>query len=876
MSASASYFCYWGKFSDNGRYHLLPYHCLDVAAVVATWWGSSSTVRRSYRSGRSCTEEQFRGWLLFFTALHDYGKFDLRFQRKVPSVWGRLFPLSEQEGALPSPVQINSYQHGEGGLYWFKNDYCARWQTETNNDKLFRDESEPEHWQDWKPWIEAVTGHHGCVKQVEYVADAPLSVMVDRHFSVFDKGSRIEWLTALEKLFLRPVGLSLDDFPQPPPSTMLAGLCSVADWLGSRCDELLFPFQESPGSLDDYFARKLNNDAPAVFEASGINRTAKAYGGVAELLKSSDSPRPLQTKVDNLPLKPGLTIIEAPTGSGKTEAALAYAWRLLATGLADSIIFALPTQATANAMLGRLEKVSSKVFADSPNLLLAHGNARFNRDFVKLKHRGYSDEANPDGWAQCGAWLAESRKRVFLGQIGVCTVDQVLISVLPVKHRFVRGLGLGRSVLIVDEVHAYDAYMYGLLEEVLKQQYHAGGSSILLSATLPATQRERLCAAWGDNSQTTSMDYPLLTWVGPSPMKPLTLEAHEQLESVTVSLEPLRLDGMKPDQALFTRLIAAAEDGAQVAVICNLVNDAQRLAATLRTMTMLPVDLFHSRFRFKDRQIKEENVIRCFGPDGSRQQGRILVATQVVEQSLDIDFDWLITQLCPVDLLFQRMGRLHRHRLNRPSRFEQPLCTILLPSDGGYGYTGKIYAATRVLWRTEQLLLSSDSRAIFPKVYRDWIERVYQDEIWENEPAEITQAYEKYRDEEFVARCKALQQICSAANPFSDTDEKVTALTRDGEMGLTVIPFVHSSAGRRLLDDENVAALDDFSRAEILVLNSISVPARWRGWMENLCDKDEEGRFWLAMPEKGAGCYMSEGEKVTFRYRRDTGLERVT
>ena len=221
----------------------------------------------------------------------------------------------------------------------------------------------------------------------------------------------------------------------------------------------------------------------------------------------------MQLLAEALPKRRSLTIIEAPTGTGKTEAALTYAWKLVSAGLADSIIFALPTQATANAMFERLEKMAGVVFADSPNLLLAHGFAQFNEKFTELKKRSRpADGEEQDGWVKCSEWLSESRKRVFLGQIGVCTIDQVLISVLPVRHRFVRSFGVGRSVLIVDEVHAYDAYMYGLLEEVLRQQRASGSSAILLSATLPEAQKQKLFSAWGAESEEEKFaPYPLIS-----------------------------------------------------------------------------------------------------------------------------------------------------------------------------------------------------------------------------------------------------------------------------------------------------------------------------------------------------------------------------
>ncbi|NPU83383.1 MAG: CRISPR-associated helicase/endonuclease Cas3 [Syntrophaceae bacterium] len=875
MSIQPAYYRYWGKADREGAsYHLLPYHCLDVAAVIATWWDASATIRRSFCQYSAVTETQIRAWLLMFTALHDYGKYDIRFQLKVKPAWKALYPLSDESRRLPSEYECREYMHGENGLSWFKQDFFRCFGCSQSN-SMFVDEDDPAHWLQWKPWIEATTGHHGHVKDVSYIRETALSSLSDQGPAELDRTVRISWLETLCQFFLQPVGLSLNDSP-PPPSPLLAGLCSVADWLASRCDEVNFTFQNQKEPLSSYFERKLSDDAPRIFSFSGINGSPKDYGGIQQLLPVCTSPHPLQTMVNDLPLHSALTIIEAPTGSGKTEAALAYAWRLLAADLVDSIIFALPTQATANAMLGRLETVATKLFNNSPNLLLAHGSARFNDKFAGLKRKGIYADGEPDGWVQCGQWLAESRKRVFLGQIGICTIDQVLISVLPVKHRFVRSFGIGRSILIVDEVHAYDAYMYGLLEEVLRQQHAAGASVILMSATLPANQKRQLCATWqtGSRNMTGQAPYPLITWVGENESGQLSLTQQDQPKSQEVKAECLRTDKMEPDDSILQRAVMAADEGAQVAIICNLVATAQGVARRLKNFSSAPVDLFHARYRFKDRQTKENNIIQQFGPKGNRDQGRILVATQVVEQSLDLDFDWIVTQLCPVDLLFQRMGRLHRHEHSkRPPNFEKPVCTVLLPRDSDYGLTGKVYSNTRVLWRTEQLLINTtDEKVMFPSAYRNWIEPVYQETAWEKEPNEITKAYEQFANDLFVSRSKARVMIHSAANPFGDTDEVVAAVTRDGEMNLTVIPYLESPDGKRLLDGELIDDLDDYRQAEELALNSVSVPHGWRGWLKNACREVDDKGCWLAMTEKG-GNFVSEWNNIVFRYHRDTGLE---
>lgn len=871
------FFRYWGKTTQNGEYHLLPYHCLDVAAVAAVWWDASATIQRSFC--RDLDVVQARAWLLFFCALHDIGKFDLRFQLKDKPTFKNLHAYTG--GVLPSEKDVKDYWHGEAGLYWFRRDLFDLYGSPDSGGGLFCDDEEPEQWASWQLWIEAVTGHHGHQKNANSVSDADFSPLVDKRYKATDHSARIAWLNALDVLFLKPVGMTLTSHP-PTPSPLLAGFCSIADWLGSRCDAANFPFHAIPTDLQKYFEEKVSSDAQRVLLLSGIIGHSKPFSGVAALLPFNKSPRPLQSLTETLPSGPALTIIEAQTGTGKTEAALTHAWKLVNAELVDSIIFALPTQATANAMFDRLEKAATVLFADSPNLLLAHGYARQNEAFAALKMRSQPEKGEEqDGWVKCSEWLAESRKRVFLGQIGVCTIDQVLISVLPVRHRFVRGFGVGRSVLIVDEVHAYDAYMYGLLAEVLKQQKASGGSAILLSATLPEQQKQKLFAAWDVELPGDELaPYPLISSATEQGAEFYALPENASQETISVSLECLHVPDMAPDAQLISRLIAEAKEGAQIAVICNLVDIAQSLYENLKLEMegdSVEIELFHARFRFSDRKSKEKGVIKNFGREGERIRGRILVATQVVEQSLDVDFDWVVTQLCPVDLLFQRLGRLHRHAENnakRPPKFADRCCTVLLPVGHDYGGTGVVYANTRVLWRTEQKLLDA-TEVHFPEAYRVWISSVYREDAWGNEPEWVEKGFTEFEQDAWGKHFNAKQMVQRAfeMNPFMDTDKEIAAVTRDGEMNLTVIPYLVFGGSLQTIDREPLDLINEYQLQEILMLNSIGVPAGWRGSLEKMA-KNDKGRYWLEMRPDGDG-FLAEGDKVIFKYHRETGLRRL-
>lgn len=864
-----SIFEYWGKADSNypgeQKWHPLAYHSLDVAAVAASWWDASPTIQRTFLAAFGCTQlqqNQLRAWILFFTALHDLGKFDVRFQLKAQDALTAAWrPLGKEDHGV-SLNDITRFDHGWAGIAWANQEYRL-W--------LEHDDVGREAWEQWKPWLAAVTGHHGDFYEASRIYDPNADDFIIAH----DRAARHAFVSAMTNIFLTSEGIGFQDSPpltSPSAQCLLAGFCAVCDWIGSNTE--VFLYQKPDTALTDYFAVSVEKiQAGDVLHRFGLLAKAMNYKGVSALLKPEESPRGVQVLVDSLPTTPGLTLIEAPTGSGKTEAALAYAWRLLDQGIADSIVFALPTQATANAMLIRAEEFAVKVFCDA-NVVLAHGKSKLNSEFEHLVIAGQrkTSQGREEATVQCAAWLASSRKRVFLGQIGVCTVDQVLLSVLPVRHKFVRGFGLNKSVLIVDEVHAYDAYMHGLLGEVLRRQKAIGGSAILLSATLPAGVRAKLLEAW-ESSGVDNAPYPALWHATQGAASCATVPDEHRPEHREVMTECLKLPGAFPNEGVIGLIIAAAESGARVAVVMNLVDDAQRLARLLRGKTTVDVDVFHARYRFIDRQQKEQAVKDNYGREAPRNGGRILVATQVVEQSLDLDFDWMLTQICPVDLLFQRLGRLHRHqREHRPVGFELPRCTVLSVEGEDYGLHKLIYGNTRVLLRTERLLAGADT-IIFPEAYRDWIECVYAEPPWDDESEDTYGAYRGWKQVQEMRENNALQLTTMTVSQFRDEDDRVAALTRDGEMSLTVLPIQPDG---RLLDGQVLSALNERDLAEKLNLHAVPAPASWEKRLKD-CRLENEGNLagyrQLEMSADGYRGWSAMGGK--FRYSEDFGLERV-
>ena len=485
-----------------------------------------------------------------------------------------------------------------------------------------------------------------------------------------------------------------------------------------------------------------------VREAGLIPAAIATDTGMAALFPDRD-PRPLQRWAESvaLPEDPCLFVIEDVTGSGKTEAALVLAHRLMRAGRPDGLFVALPTMATANAMYGRLVDAYSRLFvsASHPSLVLAHGRRALNDAFTDSILNGAAadagpltaDDADQPVAAQCAAWVADNRRKTFLAQIGVGTIDQALLAVLPSRHSPLRLLGMAQRVLIVDEAHAYDAYVGAELQRLLEFHAALGGSAIVLSATLTAHQRADLCDAFrtglgcdGDDEQhDATTAYPAATVVsaGGSEMQAVNLA-----EGLRRSVAVERVASL---DAAADAVIAAAFTGGAVAWIRNTVDDAVEAMELLRAHGLNPL-LFHARFAMGDRLVVEQEVLRLFGPTSTpaERTGRVLVATQVVEQSLDVDFDLLVSDIAPADLIVQRAGRLWRHPWRDVRPVPGPRLLLLSPEPVanppanwlGDARTRFVYDNPAVLWRSACALLSAGC-IVTPDNIRALVEAAYDE-----------------------------------------------------------------------------------------------------------------------------------------------------
>lgn len=675
---------FWGKAQpadpESGPlWHPLAFHSLDVAATGAVLLERHSALAAHIYGLLALAPEASRGLLPFLLALHDIGKFAKRFQAKAPAHYPACL------GGDPADVSTY-YDHGAGGFRLF--DAC-----DNNGDGFFRlpFDGSPKP---WRPLISAVTGHHGAPPQSCF-EETPRLLRGDFGKPGIDAACAF---AAETRALLLPSAEwpELREKPVRRASWAVAGLAVLADWIGSN--QRWFPYRAAAdfGSLAEYLAYARECAGRAV-ELAGVLPAKPARAVGYDALIGENAPTPMQEWARGVELPPGpaLFIVEDATGAGKTEAALMLAHRLIANGRADGLYVALPTMATANAMFDRLGAAHRRLFAagECPSVALAHAARDLHPGFRRAglpadrAERAYSGGGDGDGTSEttasaaCAAWIADDRRRAFLADAGAGTVDQALYGVLPSRHQALRLLGLMRRVLVLDEVHAYDAYMLRELGALLEFQAGLGGSAIVLSATLPLDAREELERRFrlglGERDPDTAASENVVAWPRAAVCAAGTRTAVGvrawKARSRALPVRFLRA----PEEAL-DAVERAAREGKAVLYIRNAVDDALEAHAELTARRLAP-DLFHSRFALVDRLAIEERIVRAFGKNSApaQRRGKVLVATQVVEQSLDLDFDAMVTDLAPIDLLIQRAGRLWRH--DRPEREGRPELLVTGP-----------------------------------------------------------------------------------------------------------------------------------------------------------------------------------------------------
>lgn len=658
-------------------------HCFTVGVVAETLFAQLPiSVRKRLPRGS-----------ITLVAAHDIGKISPGFQLKAPS-WPWYEPV------LKSIITDNLCTNHAVVSQWHLQS-CAMLNGNRNS----------------QYWLISTGGHHGSylsgyklMKRAPYeggsqvfipLREELLQILIDRFGPLPEEDAKDE----IERIHL------------------LTGFTIFSDWIGSNTD--WFPAEASTDEADlktksIHAIRELNWN-PTV--RSGISFGGQFHSKTPNAFK----PREIQSTLLAVADEPGLYIVEAPMGMGKTEAALTAAYQRWTQGNERGLYFALPTQLTSNKIHDRISDFLSNIMGEKTTQSLIHGNAWMGDQKSKIVSPAFKDselnqpENDDNDTNEALRWYSSTRKQL-LAPFGSGTIDQALLSVLPARFAALRYFALAGKIVVIDEVHAFDPYMSALIDRLIHYLLKAGSTVIVLSATLTAKRRAELVSAVGAVEEVAPEAYPLITKVATGSKtaihSPLRAKPIEQL--VVLQHETLNSES---EDAFWDGIAKKVEAGGNVVVIRNSVALAQNTYLDLKsrlTSHIAPehIGLIHSRFPQNERDRNEGFWTGILGKeDKLRPQGSLLVATQIIEQSVDIDADCLITDLAPTELILQRIGRLHRHQRARPTGFEQPVCHILHPDTNWQADARTVKSALHPhhwiypafsLWQANQTLKSLD------------------------------------------------------------------------------------------------------------------------------------------------------------------------
>jgi CRISPR-associated endonuclease/helicase Cas3 len=753
----------WAK-SGDGTGHGLLAHLLDVAAVVEALLQFEPEATRQWAARTfGLPEHGCVRWIAAAAGLHDFGKAIPGFQAK----WSAGQQHDEAHGLTFVRSRSLLDRHDLATAVHLQRPWGAKLKAH-------------------RKWVEdvvcAISAHHGF------------------HFLRLERNNAQnlleppEWALARQSMLdaywltLNPQGAPAHAELSLPAINWLAGLTSAADWIASNPD--WFPMGERVDDLSAYHQdgiergiEALNRIGWSPYQTLHPRSDTSTAGLLRQILGEAKPPRALQEAGDQLLQStkgPALMLVEAPMGEGKTEMAFLAHLRLQAANQHRGLYVALPTQATGNAMFKRAHRFLQN-FADVHlDLQLVHGGAAMNVDVQQL--RGINDSAGDS--ISASAWLSQ-RRRPLLSAYGVGTVDQAILATMNVKHHFVRLWGLSNRVVVLDEVHAYDTYTSTLIDALLMWLKAVGSSVILMSATLPRSRKHELLKAWGVEPEgLPEKAYPRVAIADDAGCRAEHFKARD--------LSPIHVEGMHEDlEALCQSAVDQLAQGGCGAVIVNTVDRAQALYAMLsaRVDESVQMVLFHARFPADQRSDIEQRVLSLFGEGAHRPDRALLIATQVAEQSLDIDFDFMLSDLAPIDLLLQRAGRLHRHQRNRPDAHKVAKLTVaglrpdrlpdLKATAWGYVYQPYILGCTWVCLNREHVLhLPDDIDRLVQWVYS-------QPALPDDLDAEIC----KFIDEEAFGhhlaehRSHKQQAMNVSIDPSGRPDDAYATLPRGNEDG---------------------------------------------------------------------------------------------
>ena len=736
-------FVAWGKLSRDAsgqlfNMHTLLDHMTDVAACFLLL-AECAAVCRALEStaGRPLDDADLQR-LAVLVFLHDVGKANAGFQSRrwqlpdrPPANWPTTPFGHGPEGWELIAGRVPNAEHYAVGLpiseivAWGEAAVCELLQASISHHGRPLGVCTGKEWEGiWKP-----------------VLDKTGSVLYDPAKTLASMGERIK----------QSYPLAFEECHKPLPGQpgfvhLFAGLVQLADWLGSDTRDGFFPYTE-PGEDRLQTAAVRAKYAVQIIGLDVNHWRAALRAELPTFSKAFDvaKARPMQLAAADLSLG-NIVVLEAETGSGKTEAALWRFVQLFEAGQVDSLYFALPTRVAATQLYQRVLALVSRLWpTNAPVVVRALPGYEAADDQQKISLPDFKVQW-PDHPADEKAhqrWVAESPKRFLAATVAVGTIDQALLGALKVRHAHMRHALLARSLLVVDEVHASDAYMTVLLEKLLHAHFKTGGQAMLLSATLGSTARARYLSIGNAKKQVTpsltdacAAPYPAVSFRNTSGIHLQPVAGNPQHKTVCWET----LDAMDDPVRIAALAAKAAAQGARVLVVRNTVPAAVVTLKALEQLTLAQggdwlfkvngvSTVHHSRYSRQDRPLLDKAVEAQLGKTRKDSQGRVIIGTQTLEQSLDIDADLLITDLCPMDVLLQRLGRLHRHtrpEAERPEGYRQPHAWVLTPAGhdltpmlkrarhglGRFHDGGGVYPDLRMVEATKRLIQAQLSRQI--------------------------------------------------------------------------------------------------------------------------------------------------------------------
>lgn len=779
----------WGK---TNPYHPLLFHLIDTGNIAYALLDAKAFQYQFHLLSKAtgCLENDLKYWISYIIALHDIGKCTALFQAKAERKY--LEPLIEA-GIPFSTLENVNYRHEAFSGIWIQKHLIKKFGWGKHAARTI---------------ASCLRGHHGDFLSKFIKETHELKPI----WSVL-RGTIV---SILQELFLSSMSSKKfswkpNDFPhQSVTGVLLSSLIILSDWICSNNSLFINPLQNNAfGTVQGKnnvngksksvaffrkmvpFVKSANNyrdismeQAKRAVESMGFNTTHKWEPDASfKNLWNFNMLRPIQACCENLVKQvqnlPDIFIIEAPMGEGKTEAALYIASILIARRSLAGMYIALPTAATSNQMHKRVNEFMEVHKVNSiSNARLIHGMSWFQDDEYTPNYSStiIGEPRTDDKLSTIAFQWFKPRRRALLSPYAVGTVDQSMLSVLRVKFGVLRLLGLSGKVLVIDELHAYDAYMSRIIIKLLKWAKELHIPVILLSATLPLSKKKMLLKASGMDISNISNDdednmlaYPLIT---AGKKDGTIISFHVEGGSTIKNLFQLKLhyNCLGDSETIAKIAFAAVIDGGCLCIIANTVRSAQEIYSKIVELDNKDFDdelncrLFHARFKASDRNLIEKMVLNDFGkgslkqPDEEgfhlRPKKSILVATQVVEQSLDLDFDEMITEIAPIDAILQRSGRMWRHkgRKNRPK--DESILHVILPAldSFSFGSTGKVYnpylllKTLNVLHGRENIKIPDDIRTIVEEVYEDNGLDVNSEPV----PHEILIKYKKKREKQIL------------------------------------------------------------------------------------------------------------------------------